>query len=125
MLEEWFGAMFELTPTWPNFSFDQLFLLIKAIMTRYDSLLETSWVILSNILQLNLISLLDNFSYELEQILTRYDDFLEADEWFWEMLEPTPTWLDLTFGQLFIWVWANSDQIWVILSNVWTDSNLT
>ena len=57
--------MLELTPTWPNFYFGQLFMLIKVIMTRYDPL-EASWVILSKIRtdsQLDLISLLDNFSY--------------------------------------------------------------
>ena len=48
MLEEWFGAMLELTPTWHHFSSWSIFLLIKAIMTRYDSL-EVSWVIMSNI----------------------------------------------------------------------------
>ena len=26
------------------------------------------------------------------------------DEWFWAMFEPTWTWLNFTFGQLFMWI---------------------
>ena len=32
------------------------------------------------------------------------------DEWFVAMFEPTPTWPDYTFGQLFMWIGANSDS---------------
>ena len=105
----------------------------------------------SNRLELDLISLLVNFSCELGQIMTRYD-FLWAkwvilstvrtdlnltyfhfwsilhvnwgkwwpdmtsyglNEWFWAMFKPTWTWPNLTFGQLFMWIGANSDQIWL------------
>ena len=51
------------------------------------------------------------------------------DEWFWAIFAPTR--LNFTFGQLFMWIGANNDQIrlplgrWVILSNVRTDLNLT
>ena len=54
----------------------------------------------SNWIQLDLISILVNFLCELGQIMTRYD-FQEAT--------PLP---DFTFGQLFIWIGANNDQIW-------------
>ena len=63
----------------------------------------------SNRLKLYLISLLVNFSCELGQIMTRYDYGL--DEWFWAMFEPTWTWPNFTFGQLFMWIRANNDQI--------------
>ena len=33
------------------------------------------------------------------------------DEWFWAMFEPTWTWPNFTFGQLFMWNEANDDQI--------------
>ena len=26
------------------------------------------------------------------------------DEWLWAMFEPTPTWPNFDFGQLFIWI---------------------
>ena len=35
------------------------------------------------------------------------------DEWFWTMFEPTWTWIDFIFGQLFIWIGVNNDQIWL------------
>ena len=71
-----------------------------------------------NQLQLDLISLLVNFSCELGSIITRYD-FLEArqmilsnfsyelddllEAWgFSALFEPTPTWPDLTFDQFSV-----------------------
>ena len=33
------------------------------------------------------------------------------DELFWPMCEPNWTWLDFMFGQLFIWIGENNDQI--------------
>ena len=47
-LDEWFWAIFELTPTCPNFTFGQLCMWIGQIMTRYDFLLARR-VILSNV----------------------------------------------------------------------------
>ena len=35
------------------------------------------------------------------------------DGWFWAMFEPTPTWPNFDFGQLFMWIGANNDQIWL------------
>ena len=35
------------------------------------------------------------------------------DEWLWAMFEPTLTWPNFTFGQLFMWIGANNDQIWL------------
>ena len=35
------------------------------------------------------------------------------DEWFWAMFEPTWTWPNFTFGQLFMWFGSNNDQIWL------------
>ena len=29
------------------------------------------------------------------------------------MFKPTPTWPNFDFGQLFIWIEANNDQIWL------------
>ena len=86
----------------------------------------------SNRLELDLISILVNFSCELGPIMTRYD-FLWA-RWFW-VFEPTWTWPNLTFGQLFMWLgqtmisydflwderfWAilsDSERFWAILSD--------
>ena len=36
---------------------------------------------------------------------------LLVDEWFWAMFEPTPTWPNFDFVQLFMWIEANNDQI--------------
>ena len=36
---------------------------------------------------------------------------LGLDEWFWAMFEPTWTWPNFTFGQLFMWIGENNDQI--------------
>ena len=35
------------------------------------------------------------------------------DEWFWAMFEPTWTWHNFTFAQLFMCIGANNDQIWL------------
>ena len=35
------------------------------------------------------------------------------DEWFWAMFEPTWTCPNFTIGQLFMWIGANNDQIWL------------
>ena len=35
-------------------------------------------------------------------------------KWFWAIFEPTWTWPNLTFGQLFTWVGTNNDHIWPI-----------
>ena len=35
------------------------------------------------------------------------------DEWFWAMFEPTWTWPNFTFGQLFMWIGTNNGQIWL------------
>ena len=54
----------------------------------------------SNWFQLDLI-LLANLSYELGQIKTRYD-FLELDEWFWAMFEPTTALPNVILNPIFI-----------------------
>ena len=64
----------------------------------------------SNRLQLDLSSLLVNLLDVLGQILAIYD-FLEAIRVILAMFEPTPTWPNFYFGQLFIWIEANNDQI--------------
>ena len=112
--EEWFWAMFEPTPTLPNFDFGKFFMWIGAnndqirlprgLRTDFDKCLNrlptwpdftfgplVRWIganngqiwlsrgyksdfeQCSNRLQLGLISILVNFSYELRQIMTRYD----------------------------------------------------
>ena len=35
------------------------------------------------------------------------------DERFWAMFEPTWTWPNFTFSQLFMWIGANNYQIWL------------
>ena len=35
------------------------------------------------------------------------------NEWFWAMFEPTPTWPNFDFDQLFMWIGPNNDQIWL------------
>ena len=59
-----------------------------------------------------MISCLINFSYELGQILTRYD-FLEARRVILSdvTFEPTPTLPIFTFGQLLILIGSNNGQI--------------
>ena len=35
------------------------------------------------------------------------------DEWFWATFEPAWTLPNFSFGQLFMWIGANNDQIWL------------
>ena len=74
-LDDWFWAMFELTWTWPNFTFGQLFMWIGAnndqIWLPMGKMSDSEQC--SNWLELDLISLLVNFSYELGQIMVRFD----------------------------------------------------
>ena len=67
----------------------------------------------SNRFELDLISLLVNFSCELGQIMTIYMTSHGLDEWFQAMFEPTWTWPNFMFGQLFMWIGANNGQIWL------------
>ena len=66
----------------------------------------------SNRLQLDMSSRLVNLLDESGQIMARYD-FLEAIRVILAMFEPTPTWPNFIFyfGQLFILIEANHDQI--------------
>ena len=41
------------------------------------------------------------------------------DVWFLAMFELTWTWPNLTFGQLFMWIGANNDQIWLYGLDEW------
>ena len=74
-LDEWFWAMFEPTWTLPNFTFGQLFMWIGAnndqIWLPMGKMSDSEQC--SNRLELDLISLLVNFSYELGQIMARFD----------------------------------------------------
>ena len=116
-LDEWFWAMFEPTWTWPNFTFGQLFMWIGAnndqiwlwtvwtvrIMTRYD-FLWARWVILSNVpnrIELDLISLLVNFSCELGQIMTKYNVLYKTCAR-WVMLSKCSNWLELYLISLLV-----------------------
>ena len=101
--------MFEPTPTLCNFDFGPLFMWIGA---NNDQIwlprgLKSDFEKCSNRLQLDLSSLLLDV---LGQILAIYD-FLEAIRVILAMFEPTPTWPNFYFGQLFIWIEANNDQI--------------
>ena len=106
--------MFEPTWTWPNFTIGQLFRWTGAnndqIWLPVDQTNDSEQC--SNRLELDLISLLVHFSCELGPIMTRYDSY-GLNEWFWAMFEPTWTWPNFSFGQLFIWIGANNDQIWL------------
>ena len=72
------------------------------------------WVILSNVrtdLNLTEFHFWSNFHVNWGKQwpdMTSYG----LDEWFWAMFEPTWTWPNFTFGQLFMWIGANNDQIW-------------
>ena len=110
--DEWFWAMLEPTPTLSNFDFGQLFMWIVA---NNDQIwlprgLKSDFEKCSNRLQLDLSSLLVNLLNVLGQILAIYD-FLEAITVILAMFEPTPTWPNFYFGQRFIWIEANNDQI--------------
>ena len=67
----------------------------------------------SNRFELDLISLLVNFSCELGQIMTIHMTSHGLDEWFRAMFERTWTWPNFMFGQLFMWIGANYGQIWL------------
>ena len=45
--------------------------------------------------------------------MNRYD-FLEADEWFWTMFEPTLNWQNFTFGQLYMRTRVINYHIWLL-----------
>ena len=104
--------MFEPTPTLCNFDFGPLFMWIGA---NNDQIwlprgLKSDFEKCSNRLQLDLSSLLVNSLDVLGQILAIYD-FLEAIRVILAMFEPTLTLPNFYFGQLFIWIEANNDQI--------------
>ena len=80
-------------------------------MTSYG-LDEWFWALCSNRLELDLIWLLVNVSFELGPIMTRYD-FLCVRWVILSNIEPTGTWPNFTFGQLFMWIRANNDQTWL------------
>ena len=89
--EQWFWAMFEPIPTWPNFNLGQIFMwtgvnnyqiwLPKGSKNDFEQCL--------NRLPTNVI--FANFSYELDMIMIRYD-FLEAR---WVINVRTDTELDM------------------------------
>ena len=84
------------------------------IMTRYD-FLWAGWVILSNVwtdLHLTYFHFWSTFHVNWGKQwpdMTSYG----LDEWFWVMFEPTWIWPNFTFGQLFMWIASNNDQIWL------------
>ena len=57
------------------------------------------------------------------------------DEWFWAMFEPTWTWPNLTFGQLFMWIGpimtrymtscGLDEWFWAMFEPTWTWPNFT
>ena len=80
-------------------------------------------------LQLDLISLLVNFSYELGKMMTRYD-FLDirfvilTNVWNRLALDLFHFWSPNEFGQTMTW-YDFLEARWMILSDNWTDFNLT
>ena len=116
-LNEWFWAMFEPTPIWPDFTFGQLCIwvwannypiwLLGGQMSDFEQCL--------NPLQLYITNL--DFGQLFMWIGANNDQIRlprGLNEWFWAMFEPTPIWPDFTFGQLCIWVWANNYPIWLL-----------
>ena len=106
-LDEWFRAMFEPTWTWPNFTFGQLFMWIGAnngqIWLSMGYMRDSEQC--SNRFELDLISLLVNFSCELRKIMTRYDFLLDLmlilDNFLCEFMSHIwPFRLNITFGWL-------------------------
>ena len=106
---------FEQIITWPNFTFGQLCMWIGAnndqiwLPMGYMSDSEQC----SNLLELDLILLLVIFSCDLGQIMTRYDTSYGLNGSFWAMFEPTELDLISFLVQLFMWIGANNDQIWL------------
>ena len=107
-----FEQMLELTSTWYNFEFVKLVMWIGAnndqIWRHRGQTSDSDQC--SYRRQLNIISLLANFVCELGKIMTRYDS-LWTRKWFWAMFEPSSTWPNFTFGQLFMRIKANIKQI--------------
>ena len=60
--------------------------------------------------------------------MTKYDSY-RLEEWFWATFEPTPTWPNLDFGQLFIWPdmtsWRSDEWLWAIVNQLQLDLILT
>ena len=73
-VNKWFWTMFQPTPTWPNSDFGKLYMWIGSnnVQIWLPRGYMSDFVQCSNWLQLYLILLLVNFSYELWQIMTRY-----------------------------------------------------
>ena len=97
----------DLIPLLVNFSYE-----LGQIMTRYY-FIWARWVILSNVrtdfnlTEFHFWSTLHVDWGKIWSDMTSYG----LDDWFWAMFEPTPTWPNSTFGQLFLWIGANNDQI--------------
>ena len=70
----------------------------------------------SNRLELDLISLLINFSCELGQIMIRYD-FLWVRWVILSNVRTDWTWPNFTFGQLFMWIGANIEMRAIVVLN--------
>ena len=105
----------EPTWIWPNFTFGQFLMWIGAnndqIWLPMGQMSDSEQF--SNRFELDLISLLVNFSCELGQIRTIYDfpmGWMSDSE---QCLEPTWAWPNFTFGQLFMWIEANNGHIWL------------
>ena len=62
--------------------------------------------------QSRLVVLLAHFTCDLMTTITGYD-FLEVKRVIFNNFEPTPTLPNFTLGQLFMWIGANNDHIWL------------
>ena len=100
-LWKWFWAIFELTSTWPNFTFGQFVTWTGTNNDKYD-FLSAKQAIRSNVrTDINVT----HFSFgqhltELAYIITTYDSH-GLNKRFWAMIESTSAWYIFTFGQLF------------------------
>ena len=99
-----------LSNIWINFTFGKLFTWTG---TNNDNI----WLPIGytsdseqclNRLQLDPISLLVNFSHELAHMTSYW-----LNKRFWAMFEPTPTWPNFAFGQLFTCIGIYNHHIWL------------
>ena len=108
-LDEWSRAIFELTPTWPNFDFGNLLVWIGS---NNDHLWlprsrATVFEQCSNWLQLDLIARLLSFPCKLG-INNDPIWFVNARRVILAMFELIPSWPNYTFCKLFMWNGTNS-----------------
>ena len=115
--DEWFWAMLELIPTWPNFDFDQLFMWIGAnhdqirLPRGQTSDFEQCW---------NPTPIWAIFTFgQLVMWIWTHNDQISLPRGQLSEFEPgyelTPTWPNVTLVNLYV-NWANNYHIWLPIS---------